>query len=110
MPSTQSHSHTESPKEIAQLAKAFGPAATPALLEHRMTVAPCFCGDIVSDLPLAQPTVSQHLKVLRNAGLIKGTIEGNAICYCIDEKTAERMVRYFSIFSAEAKKNKNDCC
>jgi len=110
MRATKSDFYTDQQKEIAQLAKALGHPARIAILEHLMKIDSCICGDIVAELPLAQPTVSQHLKVLRNAGLIKGTIEGNAICYCIDEKTAERMVRYFSIFSAEAKKNKNDCC
>ena len=46
----------------------------------------CSCNEIVASLPLAQSTVSQHLKELKNAGLIKGSIEGTAICYCIDEK------------------------
>jgi predicted transcriptional regulator len=47
----------------------------------------CICGDIVNELPLAQPTVSEHLKELKNAELIKGEIDGNCICYCIDENT-----------------------
>ena len=71
---------------IALLTKALGHPARIAIMEYLMKVDTCICGDIVNELPLAQPTISQHLKELKNAGLIKGNVEGNAICYCIDEK------------------------
>lgn len=69
--------------EIAAIAKALGHPARIAIIEYLMRVDTCICGDIVLELPLAQPTVSQHLRELKNAGIIQGTIEGNAICYCI---------------------------
>ena len=72
---------TEQQKEIAQLAKAIGHPARVAIIAHLLKVNSCICNDIVDQLPLAQSTVSQHLKELKKAGLIKGTIEGNAICY-----------------------------
>lgn len=53
----------------------------------------CVCGDIVGELPLAQATVSQHLKTLKEAGLIRGTIEGRNICYCVEPAAVERLKR-----------------
>ncbi len=95
--------------EIAAIAKAIGHPARVAILEYLVKVDACICGDIVNELPLAQPTVSQHLRELKNAGLIKGNIEGNAICYCIDEKAIEKLKKYFDGISNKLLK-KNSCC
>jgi len=92
------------------MAKALGHPARVAIMEYLMKVDACICGDIVNELPLAQPTVSQHLKELKNAGLIKGTIEGNAICYCIDEKALDKLQSYFAGFSEKLAKKKKNCC
>jgi ArsR family transcriptional regulator, arsenate/arsenite/antimonite-responsive transcriptional repressor len=59
---------------------------------------------------LAQPTISQHLKELKNAGLIKGNIEGNAICYCVDEKAIVKMQQYFEAINIKIEEKKNKCC
>jgi DNA-binding transcriptional ArsR family regulator len=64
-----------------------GHPARVAIIEYLLKVNTCITGDIVSELPLAQPSISQHLKELKNAGLIKGNIEGNSVCYCNDEST-----------------------
>ncbi len=77
---------TQDQIDLASVTKAMGHPARIAIIQHLLKVNSCVCGDIVSELPLAQPTVSQHLKELKNAGLIKGSIEGNAICYCINEE------------------------
>lgn|SRR5690606_32738613 len=87
---------TEQQNRLAIIAKALGHPARIAIIEYLLQVNTCICGDIVNELPLAQPTVSQHLKELKNAGLIKGNIEGNAICYCIDQKTFEFFRTYIS--------------
>ena len=87
--------YTKSQQEMATLFKALGHPARVAIMEHLLKIDACIVGDIVDELPLAQPTVSQHLKELKNAGLIKGNIEGNAICYCIDEKTFNILKEYF---------------
>lgn len=87
---------TEQQNQMATIAKALGHPARIAIIEHLLKVNACICSDIVDELPLAQPTVSQHLKELKNAGLIKGNIEGNSICYCIDEKTFQLLNVYFS--------------
>lgn len=100
-----------SPKQIemAALAKAMGHPARIAIMDYLASVDTCICGDIVNELPLAQPTVSQHLKELKNAGLIKGTIEGNAICYCIDENTLDIFKKYMQQFSSVITE-KTSCC
>ncbi len=87
---------TETQNQMATIAKALGHPARIAIIEHLLKVKECICGDIVNELPLAQPTISQHLKELKNAGIIKGNIEGNSICYCIDEKTIATLNQYFS--------------
>jgi len=94
---------------IATLAKALGHPARIAIMEYLIKVDTCICGDIVNELPLAQPTISQHLKELKNAGLIKGAIEGNSICYCIDAKAIQKLQNYFDSVSVKLEK-KNNCC
>jgi DNA-binding transcriptional ArsR family regulator len=81
--------------QIAAIAKALGHPARIAIIEYLLHADSCICGDIVSELPLAQATVSQHLRELKSAGLIKGSIEGNAICYCIDEEVLHHFIQYF---------------
>lgn len=95
MGATKTDHFTSQQNQIATIAKALGHPARIAIIEYLMKVNACICGDIVNELPLAQPTVSQHLKELKNAGIIKGSISGNAICYCIDEKTIEILNTYF---------------
>ncbi len=110
MGATKTEQFTGNQNSIATMAKALGHPARVAIIDYLLSVNTCICGDIVNKLPLAQPTVSQHLKELRNAGLIKGSIEGNAICYCIDEKAIARMQTYFAAIAARLEKKKNDCC
>lgn len=71
---------------LAKYAKALSHPARISILNLLIQKQTCICGDIVEELPLAQSTVSQHLKVLKEAGLIKGEIEGSTVCYCIDEE------------------------
>jgi DNA-binding transcriptional ArsR family regulator len=107
---TKTEHFTGKQNQIAVLAKALGHPARVAIIEYLMSVDTCICGDIVNVLPLAQPTVSQHLKELKTAGLIKGSIEGNAICYCIDEKALQILQDYFTVVSTNLEKKKNNCC
>lgn len=77
--------YTKNELELAKYAKALAHPARVAILQLLIRRQACICGDIVDELPLSQSTVSQHLKELKMAGLIKGDIEGTAVCYCIDE-------------------------
>lgn len=110
MGATKTEHFTDRQNQIAVLAKALGHPARIAIIEYLMQVDSCICGDIVNELPLAQPTVSQHLKELKNAGLIKGNIEGTSICYCIDEKALETLQTYFGLITSQLNKKKNNCC
>lgn len=108
MGATKTGHFTERQNQIATIAKALGHPARIAIIEYLVKVNECICGDIVNELPLAQATVSQHLKELKNAGIIQGSIEGNSICYCIDEKTIEILNTYFSKIIQTVTKDK--CC
>lgn len=110
MGATKTDYFTESQNELAVLAKALGHPARIAIMEYLLKVDACICGDIVNELPLSQPTVSQHLKELKNAGLIKGSIEGNSICYCINELGLEKLKGFFEHISDHLAKKKNECC
>ena len=94
---------------IAKYMKALAHPARIAILEVLIRKESCICGDIVEDLPLSQSTVSQHLKELKEAGLIRGEIEGVKVCYCIDEKEWETAKNYIgSLFTSYT--NKRKCC
>lgn len=108
MGATKTEHYTKRQNEIALIAKALGHPARIAIMEYLLKVNSCICGDIVNELPLAQPTISQHLKELKSAGLIKGTIEGNAVCYCINEISLSKMQTYFEAMAN--KLAKNNCC
>src|SRR5688572_21101738 len=79
-------------EELARLAKALGHPARAAIVRFLLAGGECICGDIVDRLPLAQPTVSQHLKVLREAGWISGEVDGPRVCYCANSETLQRFV------------------
>jgi DNA-binding transcriptional ArsR family regulator len=93
--------------KIARFAKAFAHPARVAIIEYLIKQKACICGDLVDVLPLSQSTISQHLKELKNIGIINGEIEGPRINYCIDEKSWEEakslMSEIFDSFS-------NECC
>jgi ArsR family transcriptional regulator len=77
--------------ELAALARALGHPARVAILRMLARSGECICGGIVDRLPLAQPTVSQHLKVLKEADLIQGEVEGPRVCYCVKPETVNRL-------------------
>jgi ArsR family transcriptional regulator len=78
------------PEEFARVAKALGHPARVAIVDHLARIDRCVCGGIVEKVPLAQSTVSQHLKVLKNAGVVRGEVDGPRICYCLDWEVLER--------------------
>ena len=77
-------------EELANLAKALGHPARVAILRQLAEAGTCICGELVDALPLAQATVSQHLKVLKEAGFVQGEIDGPRVCYCVNPKTVKR--------------------
>ena len=107
MGASKSASFSEKHNELSSLFKALSHPARIAIVEYLLSVDSCICGDIVNELPLAQPTISQHLKELKNANIIKGSIEGTAICYCINSETMVKIENYFSLIS---KTLKSKCC
>ena len=86
MGATKTFEFTIKYNSLAKYAKAFAHPARISILQLLAKKQTCICGDIVDELPLSQSTVSQHLKELKDAGLIKGDIDGAKVCYCIDEK------------------------
>lgn len=110
MGKTKTGVFSDAQNELASLAKALGHPARIAILEVLIKKNTCICGDLVEELPLSQSTVSQHLKALKEAGLIQGEIEGPRTCYCIDpenwQKTQKLIVDFFSMWNNSSGK----CC
>ena len=92
---TKTEIFTEQQNRIADLAKAFAHPARVAILQLLIERKACVCGDLVDELPLAQPTVSQHLKELKRIGIIKGEIDPPRVCYCINEPVWEEAQQVF---------------
>ncbi len=106
---------TKKQNEIANVARVLGHPARIAILQHLVKINGCICNDLVEELGLAQATISQHLKELKTAGLIQGTIEGTSVCYCIEPKAWEKYKKMFSEFFVDVSQlNKTacgpDCC
>lgn len=98
-------------QELAAFAKALAHPARIAILKVLAQHNECFCGKIVEILPLAQSTVSQHLKELKNAGLITGTVDGPRSCYCINWKAFEKFMEEFSFLFKKLKvQHEKACC
>ncbi len=95
--------------ELALMARVLGHPARIAILEHLLKLDSCINSDLVQELGLAQATISQHLKELKNIGLIKGTVEGTSMCYCIDPEKWTSLKNQFSSFFERLPKA-GDCC
>ena len=109
MGATKTEEFTSRDNRLAKYAKALGHPARIAILKFLANKRTCQCGDIVDEMPLSQSTVSQHLKELKEAGLIKGEIEGVKVCYCIDEKEW-KMAQSWINQLFDTFKGGNDCC
>jgi DNA-binding transcriptional ArsR family regulator len=106
---TKSEIFTEEQNKLATLLKAMAHPARVAILQQLLKTNTCICGDLVDELGLAQPTISQHLKELKTAGLIKGTIDGVSVCYCINPEVWNELKDQLSGFFA-AYELKENCC
>ncbi len=109
MGTTKSEIFTKEQNHLAQLLKAIAHPARIAILQHIISSNACICGDLVDELGLAQATISQHLKELKNAGLIQGTIDGASVCYCINPLTWKMLEKEIGTFIA-AYKVQEGCC
>jgi predicted transcriptional regulator len=109
MGTTKSEIFTREQNRLAQLLKALAHPARIAILQHIINSNACICGDLVVELGLAQATISQHLKELKNAGLIQGTIEGASVCYCIHPETWKILEHEIESF-IKAYKGTANCC
>lgn len=107
---TKSEKFTEEQNQIATIAKAFAHPARVAILQQLFKMNACICGDLVAEIGLAQPTISQHLKELKNLGLIKGNVEGTSVCYCINEEVWETSKELFTSFLNQDINPKSQCC
>jgi DNA-binding transcriptional ArsR family regulator len=110
MGASRTDEFTVKDNRIAAYAKALAHPARVAILRLLLKKQVCVCGDIVDELPLSQSTVSQHLKELKVAGLIKGDIEGPRVCYCIDEKEWALAQKTLGDLFGLAEKMKPNCC
>lgn len=98
MGATKTDLFTKQQNDMATMAKAIAHPARIAILQYLVKRNDCVCGDIVEELGLAQATTSQHLKELKNAGIIQGNIDGVSVCYCIDPKVWKKYKELFSVF------------
>lgn len=109
---TKTHLFTEAQNELAQIGKAFAHPARVAIIQHLLKKNACINGDLVQELGLAQATISQHLKELKEIGIIKGTIEGVKVSYCINpDKWTQAKVLFDALFNQyNAPTTSGDCC
>jgi len=106
---TKSEIFTNQQNEIASIAKALGHPARVAILQHIFKSKNCICGDLVQEIGLAQPTISQHLKELKNLDLIKGNVEGTSVCYCINHEKWNSSLQLFQEFLEQGTSKQNNC-
>ncbi len=107
---TKTEKFTKQQNQIALFAKVFGHPARVSILQYLFKIDSCVCGDLVTKIGLAQPTISQHLKELKQLGLIKGNIEGTSVCYCIDKENWIKMKSVMSDFINQDMLQKTKCC
>ncbi len=110
MGATKTDLFTKEQNEMAAMAKALAHPARIAILQYLVKKNVCFTGTLVEELGLAQATTSQHLKELKNAGIIQGNIEGTSVCYCIDAKIWKQYKALFNSFFGDIEIKEQNCC
>lgn len=106
---TKSEIFTKEQNQLAAIAKVLGHPARIAIIQHLFKINSCVCGDLVEVIGLAQPTISQHLKELKNLNIIQGNIEGTSVCYCINPKTWAEIKSSLGAF-LDTDSQSNTCC
>ena len=107
---TKTEIFSDQQNQIALFAKVFGHPARVAILQHLFKINNCVCGDLVNEIGLAQPTISQHLKELKHLNLIKGNVEGTSVCYCIHKENWKAMKTLMSEFLDQDLTQQQECC
>jgi|SRR5690606_3748726 len=107
---TKTEIFSEQQNEIAIFAKALAHPARVAILQYLFKMDTCICGDLVIEIGLSQPTISQHLKELKQLGLIKGNVEGTSVCYCIHRENWNKMKEMLNGLLDRDIAPKSDCC
>lgn len=107
---TKTEIFTREQNELASLAKALAHPARIAILQEIIKAQTCICGVLVTEIGLAQPTISQHLKELKNTGIIQGNIEGTSVCYCINPEKWAIVKNLFYSFLDTYKSPDQNCC
>lgn len=107
---TKTQHYSEEQIELAAVLKVLGHPARIAILQSIMKSKTCICGDLVTEIGLAQSTVSQHLKELKSVGLIKGTIEGTSMCYCIDSEKWNNVMQVLGSFLEQGVSCESENC
>lgn len=101
---------TEEQNKIATFARVLGHPARIAIIEHLFKINTCICGDLVIEIGLAQPTISQHLKELKKIGIIQGSVEGTSVCYCINPEKWKEMKILLNTFLKGDFEDPENCC
>jgi len=106
---TKTEGFTEEVNKMADILKALGHPARLRIIEFLAESPSCICNDLVDELPLAQPTISRHLSELKKVGIIKGSIEGKNVCYCLNEDALGQINELLGRITSISLKSKN-CC
>jgi len=107
---TKTENFTDAQNAIAAIAKVLGHPARIAILQLIIKTDSCICRDLVNEIGLAQPTISQHLKELKSIGLIKGNIDGTRVCYCIDQSNWDLLRKPLMTFLNQKPLPIQECC
>lgn len=107
---TKSEIFTVEQNVLATQARVLAHPARIAIIQELIKMDSCVCGDLVTEIGLAQATISQHLKELKSIGLIQGTIDGTSVCYCINAEKWEEIKNKFADFFALPADKKTNCC
>ncbi|MFT5858962.1 MAG: putative transcriptional regulator [Flavobacteriaceae bacterium] len=106
---TKTDNYTSEQVDLGRVLKVMGHPARIAILQSIIRSQTCICGELVTEIGLAQATISQHLKELKSVGLIQGTIEGTSVCYCINKETWSRVQSSLGVLFDSIEAN-NECC
>jgi len=107
MGATKQEIHNKNATEIANMAKVFAHPARVAILQYISNQDSCICNDLVEEIGLAQATISQHLKVINDAGLLTGNFQGKSLCYCLN---IERFQEFQELFNSFFDTTRTNCC